>query len=195
VPLATYKNGALDVIDTLKNLSAEFNTGIITAAKFQAAAKALSIRGERGVVPDVATLERMVTALHSGAVTGEAQGGANKVLSSTNEQLGIAQKNWQALEIVIGMQMLPALTKIAQVLSPIVQGMTAWASTHETFVKYGLIIKAISAAVLVIGGAIALLVADALAIGSVIAPIAGAVAGFVTLGDVIAAAVVALIAF
>jgi TP901 family phage tail tape measure protein len=61
VPLATFNNGALDVIGTFANLRQAFGTGAISLTKFQEAAKALGIRGERALainVPDLLKFQK-----------------------------------------------------------------------------------------------------------------------------------------
>ena len=156
VPLATFNNGALDVIGTFANFRQAFGTGAISLTKFQEAAKALGIRGERALAINVPDLLKFQKCLNGPEVNGAANQGASAVLAGDNEQIGILLQKSHAFEIIMGAKLLPILIELGQKVGDLVLKITAFAEKHPLFAKYVVTAAAITSGVLLLGGALAL---------------------------------------
>jgi TP901 family phage tail tape measure protein len=179
VALARTTSGGLDVIGTFVNLRRELSEGTISVEKFQRAAKALGIRGERATTVNVDDLVKMRDTLHDpNIVGGAAMKGAAIMLSAFNEQMGILGKRFDVLKDAVGSQLLGPIQTIGAALGTVVQAIGAFAEAHPQITKYVTLFAAIASAVLIVGGSLIALAGGALMLISFIGP-AGAIVGVI----------------
>jgi TP901 family phage tail tape measure protein len=158
VALATTAAGGLDVIGTFVNLRKEMGAGTITVQKFQEAAAALGIRGERALTAPIDQMVAMQKALTNPAqVNGAALQGALTMLQSFDEQMGILGKKWDAFKESGGQQLLNPLISLAHGFGAILTAMTGFAKAHPMITKFVVTFAAIGATLaIVVGGLVAM---------------------------------------
>jgi TP901 family phage tail tape measure protein len=194
--LATFKNGSLDVIGTFANLKKASDAGTISATQFQAAAKALGIRGSRALAIDVSDLEKFRDTLHDPAIVkGAAMEGAAKILADYNEQMGILGQKWHDFRDKLGDQLLPTLTKIGGAVGSVVDLLNGFATAHPIITKLIVTFVAFGAALAVVAGGLAVLAGGVLALGSFMGIGTGLMLMIGGIGAAIAAAAALIITF
>lgn len=77
----------------------------------------------------------------------------NKKNDTTAAKLAIAKNNMQAFSIVIGTELLPALTALLQKVSPFIKGISDWAKEHPNLTRVIIgTVAAVSGLLIVMGG-------------------------------------------
>jgi TP901 family phage tail tape measure protein len=165
VAVATFKNGATDVIGTLVNLKRAYSSGAVTLAQFMILSKALGVRGTRALALNAADLIKARDEFASSAVKGAALEGADIIMRSMNEQIGRALKGFTELQERIGKVLAPSITSAAEHFVHLFQALNAFATAHPKVVKFVVTFAALAAAVaILVGGFIAVAGAIAFAL-------------------------------
>lgn len=174
------KNGDLDLLASVGNLMSHF--GNLGKEQLNEVLQQQLKLGQR-VGPTLGALilgykdfGRVTQEAASKDVFNAALQAANTRMAAADEQVARFTNNVEVLKETLGTSLLPAVTRVAARLTSIVQSANRFAEAHPGLVKFALDFGAITAAVLALGGALALTSAGLLGFASFYTTIAKLVA-------------------
>ncbi len=152
VQVATFKNGAVDVLGTIIKIKEALAQKLMTPEELERVTKALGARGSRLLAVNIADLKKAQQEFSSSAVSGAALEGARITMAGLAEQTGAARQSLTQLEETIGAQLAPELTTLAGDLTRVLGRLTSFAEAHPMLVKALAVFAAVAAAVAIVTG-------------------------------------------